>query len=156
MDDLKAVRDLYAHLMASWNARDAAGFAALFTRDGHIVGFDGSMVDGSQAIADHLAQVFGSHETATYVYKVRDVQQVVSGAALLRAVVGMVPPGGTDLNPSVNAVQSLLATAHQSGEWRAVLLHTTPAAFHGRPEAVEALTSELREVLEQSGGAKSP
>jgi hypothetical protein len=31
--------------------------------------------------------------------------------------------------------------------WRITLLQNTPAQFHGRPEAVEALTTELRAEL---------
>ena len=31
--------------------------------------------------------------------------------------------------------------------WRVVLLQTTPAAFHGRPDLAEALTRELRQLL---------
>ena len=37
--------------------------------------------------------------------------------AVLRAVAGMVPPGQSDLNPAVNAVQTLVA-ARQDGQWR--------------------------------------
>jgi uncharacterized protein (TIGR02246 family) len=86
-------RALYADILRRWNERDAAGFAALFVRQGNIVGFDGSQVDGQAEIEAHLSQVFGHHETAAYVGK------------------------------------------------------STPAAFHGRPEAAETFTAELRREL---------
>lgn len=48
--------------------------------------------------------------------------------------------------PERNAIQTLVAGLQQR-VWRIEMFHNTPAAFHGRPEAVEALTRELREVL---------
>jgi hypothetical protein len=36
-------------------------------------------------------------------------------------------------------MQSLVAQRDDNG-WRVVLYHNTPAAFHGRPEASEAMT----------------
>jgi uncharacterized protein (TIGR02246 family) len=66
--------------------------------------------------------------------------------ALLGAVVGMVPIGQDDLDPDKNAVQTLVAKRHPEG-WRVALLQNTPAQYHGRPEAAEALTAELRGLL---------
>jgi hypothetical protein len=61
-------------------------------------------------------------------------------------VVGMVPAGQTDLNPDVNAVQTLLVVRND-GTWRIALLQNTPAQYHGRPDKTDALTAELRELL---------
>jgi uncharacterized protein (TIGR02246 family) len=66
--------------------------------------------------------------------------------AILRAVAGMVPPGQSDLNPAVNAVQTLVAAKHD-GRWRIALFQNTPAQFHGRPELAQQLTEELRQLL---------
>jgi hypothetical protein len=66
--------------------------------------------------------------------------------AILRAIVGMVPPGQTDLNPAVNAHQTLVA-AKRAGTWQIELLQTTPAQFHGRPDLVQHMTEELRQLL---------
>ncbi len=141
-----AVRDLYDQLLDRWNQRDAKGFAALFVEDGHIIGFDGTQADSAAEIAAHLGGVFESHMTASYVAKVRDVRQLSEDAALLRAVVGMIPPDGSDINPAVNAIQSLVAV-RDTDHWRAMLLQSTPAAFHGRPDLAEALTAELRALV---------
>src|SRR5947208_2274032 len=83
---------------------------------------------------------------ATYVAKVRGVSFPAPTVAILHAVAGMVPPGGSDINAAVNAVQTLVASK-RDGAWRGELFQNTPAAFHGRPEASEALTNELRELL---------
>ena len=77
---------------------------------------------------------------------------VLAFVAVLSAVVGMVPPGQSDLNPAVNAVQTLIA-AKQGSVWRIAVFQSTPAALHGRPELSEWLTEELRQVLRASGGS---
>ena len=99
---------LYRRLLEAWNQRDADAFASLFTADGSVVGFDGSQMNGAAQIAAELRAIFASHQTATYVAKVREVRTLDSHAMLLRAVVGMAPPGKKELNPAVNAIQSVV------------------------------------------------
>jgi uncharacterized protein (TIGR02246 family) len=144
------VEALYRALLDAWNHRDAAAFGGLFTPDGTLVGFDGSPIDSRASIVEHLTGIFADHRPAAYVPKLREVRELVPGAALLRAVVGMVPPGETAIKSDVNAVQALVAVEGDDG-WRVAHLHSTPAAFHGRPEAVAALTAELQAVLESEG-----
>jgi uncharacterized protein (TIGR02246 family) len=138
------VRELYEELLRAWNERDAAAFAGLFADDGVSIGFDGSEATGAE-IREHLSGVFGDHPTAAYVGKVREVRSLGPDAAVLRAIVGMVPPGGDELNPEANAHQSLVAE-RRSEAWRIVLFQNTPAQYHGRPELVEAHTAEIEQV----------
>ena len=140
------IRDLHRSLLDSWNARDAAGMASLLSANGNVVGFDGSPMNGRAEVETTLGGIFANHPTARYVSVVRDVRFPNPDLAILRAVVGMVPPGKTDINPDVNAVQSLVA-ARTNGEWLIELFHNTPAAYHGRPEESTALTAELRRAL---------
>ena len=142
--DDAGVRALYVALLEAWNRRDADAFAALFGDDGAMIGFDGSQAAGP-AIRDHLGPVFADHPTAAYVARVREVRSLAPGVALLRAAAGMVPPGGDDLNPDVNTLQTLLAARAGDG-WRIVLFQNTPAQFHGRPKLVESHTADLEEV----------
>jgi uncharacterized protein (TIGR02246 family) len=141
-----AISTLYGDLLGFWNKRNAEQYAALFAEDATIVGFDGSQVDGRAAIAEHIGGVFRDHQTARYVYKVREVRLLAPDVALLRAVVGMVPPGQSDLNPATNAVQSLIAV-NQDGTWQIALFQNTPAQFHGRPDDAATLTEELRQLV---------
>ena len=67
-------RSLYARLIAAWNARDGVAFAACFVADGSVVGFDGSVVSGRDAIARHLTEIFANHQTPAYVTKVSEVR----------------------------------------------------------------------------------
>lgn len=144
--DERAVCDLYHQLLAAWNARDAAAFAALFAEDGESVGFDGSQMAGRADIAATLGQIFADHPTAAYVATVRGVRFPAPDVAILRAVSGLVPPGKADLSPATNAVQTLVA-AHSAGGWGIALFQNTPAQFHGRPELAEQLAEELRRLL---------
>ncbi len=146
---LDAAIGVYTALLIAWNARDAAGFAALFMPDGHATGFDGSQMDGREAIAAELAAVFAHHPTATYVAKIQKVRRVAPTVTLLRAAAGMVAPGAAALTPAVNAIQTLVLVAEPAGaDPRITLLQNTPAAFHGRPELVAAMTAELTRVRE--------
>ncbi|MFC5751338.1 SgcJ/EcaC family oxidoreductase [Actinomadura rugatobispora] len=143
---LEAVRDLYRRVLEGWNARDAQAFAAPFRQDGFTVGFDGTVHAGRAAIAEQIGATFADHATGSYVGKIQDVRLVGPGAAVLRAVAGMVPPGGDDLRPDLNSVQTITA-AQTMGVWRVAVFHNTPAQFHGRPHLAQALTEELRETL---------
>lgn len=141
------VEPLYRQLLDAWNSRDAAAFAALFTPDGHSIGFDGSEMHGREAIQSALANIFAHHPTARYVPLVREASTIRPDIAILRAHVGMVPPGQQAIKPDVNAVQVVIAVKSDGG-WRIRLLQNTPAAYHGRPEAVEQLTKELQAEFE--------
>ena len=146
--DENAVRALYRQVLEGWKTRKPQAFTAPFAEDGEVIGFDGSQMSGSAEIAATLQQIFADHVTAPYVSKVRSVRRLSPEVSVLRAIVGMVPPGQADLNPAVNAHQTLVA-AKRAGTWRIVLMQTTPAQFHGRPELVQQMTEELREVRSQ-------
>jgi uncharacterized protein (TIGR02246 family) len=141
-----AVRNLYTRLIDSWNHRDARTFAELFTDDGTSIGFDGSQATTPVEIRSHLAPIFADHPTAAYVAKVRTVRTLGESTVMLRAIVGMLPPGQRELNPEVNATQTLIAE-RQDGNWRIVLFQNTPSQYHGRPELTKQHTAELQEQL---------
>lgn len=142
----EAVGPLYQNLLRHWNRRDAAGMAGLFAEDGILVGFDGSTAYGRGDIEAHLGPVFGDHPTPRFVGRIRTMRVLGRDVALVQAVAGMVPEGESELHPDLNAVQTVVAR-REGREWRICLFQSTPAALHGRPEAAERLTEELREVL---------
>lgn len=140
---------VYVELLDAWNRQDASAFAALFTPTGHVTGFDGSQMSGPADIAAELGAIFAQHRTAAYVSKIREVRSLTPTVTLLRAIVGMIPPGAHALNPAVNAIQSLVfVTDTPSSKPRVALLQSTPAAFHGRPHLVSEMTDELTTVFE--------
>jgi uncharacterized protein (TIGR02246 family) len=143
---LEDVRKVYEALIEAWNHRDAGGMARLFASQGVQIGFDGSTAIGPADILQHLDPIFKDHPTARYVTKIKSVRLLGSGTALLTAIAGMVPPGTDDIAPQINAHQTVVATV-ENGAWMIELFQNTPAQFHGRPELVDAMTEELRELL---------
>jgi len=144
--EMAAASDLYFALLEAWNRHDAAAYAALFTEDGYVVGFDGSEMSGREEIEQSLSAIFADHETGRYVAKVRGERTISDDVAMLSAIAGLVPAGQSDLNPQLNAIQTLVAK-RESGKWRVLQFQNTPAQFHGRPEASDALTNELRALI---------
>ena len=141
-------RALYDRLIEAWNKRNARDYALLFASNGSIVGFDGSQVNGQIEIGAHVSEIFSHHQTASYVTIVREVRSLGSDFTLLRASAGMVPPGKEELNPELNAVQSMVAV-RKGEKWEIALVQNTPAAFHGKPDLSKKLTDELRGALRQ-------
>jgi uncharacterized protein (TIGR02246 family) len=101
---------------------------------------------GRAEIVSSIQQIFADHLTAPYVSKVRVVRFLSPEVAVLRAIVGMIPPAQPDLDPNLNALQTLIASK-RDGQWRIVLFQNTPAQFHGRPDLVQQMTEELRQLL---------
>ena len=140
------IRRLYEQMLIAWNQQDAPAMAACFEEDGNLVGFDGTQADSRADIEDHLRSIFADHPTAAYVAKVREIRMLSSNVGILRAVVGMIPPGLDDIKPAGNTIQTLVAVQNADG-WRATVFQSTPAAWHGCPQDRAALTEELRDVM---------
>lgn len=140
------VIELYQCLLSAWNARDAKAYAALVHENGTAIGFDGSQMNGGKEAESSLRRIFSHHPTAAYVARIRDVRLLGADVAILLAVAGMFPPGGSDVDPSKNAIQSLTAQ-RDAGRWQIANFQNTPAAFHGRLELGQQLTDERRQVL---------
>src|SRR6187455_164359 len=136
------IRMLYQSLLKNWNENNASAFAKLFEKEGSAIGFDGSQMNGQMQIEKELTQIFSEHKVAGYVSIVREVRELSSSVFLLRAVAGMIPPGQTEVNSKVNAIQTLVAQKEED-EFKISIFQNTPAAFHGRPELSSQLTSEL-------------
>lgn len=145
-----AVRDLFQMWLDAWNRQDAAGMAACLAPNGTVIGFDGSLMTGPAEVETTIAAIFAQHQTGRYYPIVREVREILPGVALLRADVGMVPAGQEEINPDLNAVQTVVAV-NRSGRWLIELLQNTPAALHGRADLRETLTAELRDLRALSG-----
>ncbi|PIC77649.1 DUF4440 domain-containing protein [Sporosarcina sp. P19] len=148
MSKIDEINSLYRRLIEAWNKRDAKGMAELFTEQGIQIGFDGSKMVGREDILSHLASIFENHRTASFVTKVKDVRAIGTDTAIVQAIAGMIPPGKTDIEPTVNALQTLV-TVNKDGNWKIELFQNTPAQFHGRPELVEQMTDELRRLINE-------
>ena len=150
-DQYQAIVSTYIELLTAWNAQDAARMAGLFAEGGAQVGFDGSEAQGPRTIHQQLAPIFRDHPTKRFLHVVREVRQVTDDVALLRAVAGMVPRDSLELDESKNVIQSLVVRK-EVANWRIVLFQNTPARLDGRPEAVAAMSKELRAAAAQQLG----
>ncbi|PIC73823.1 SgcJ/EcaC family oxidoreductase [Sporosarcina sp. P17b] len=146
ISNVDEITSLYRRLIDAWNNGDAKGMAELFTEQGIQIGFDGSKMVGRKEILSHLTSIFEKHPTAPFVTKEKDVRVIGTDTAIVQAIAGMIPPGKTDIEPAVNALQTLV-TVNKDGNWKVELFQNTPAQFHGRPELVEQMTDELRQVM---------
>ena len=145
--DEAAVRGLVQQLMDGWNQGSGAGFAAPFAEDGDQVAFDGTRLSGRQHIADFHQMLFDRFLRGTrLIGKVTDIRFLTPDVALAHGIGGTVMPGEADLAPDRNSVQTLIAIK-RDGEWRLARLHNSRADFMGRPEAVQAMTDALRQLL---------
>lgn len=140
------IENLYQKLIAAWNNRDAQAMADLFAEQGIQIGFDGSKVIGQKEILSHLEPIFKNHPTAPFITKVKDIRLLGTDVAILHAIAGMIPPEKTDIEPKLNALQTLVAVK-TNDDCRVELFQNTPAQFHCRPESVEEMTDELQQLL---------
>jgi uncharacterized protein (TIGR02246 family) len=149
----RVTRELYAHLIEAWDKRNARDFALLFASDANVVGFDGSQVNGQLEVGAHLTEIFSHHQTPHYVWIIREVRLIATDVTLLRANSGLVPNGKDDIEPALNAVQSMVAVK-KGGAWKIALFQNTPSALDMRPDLAKQLTEELRSRLKQKPVAK--
>jgi uncharacterized protein (TIGR02246 family) len=124
------IKQLHSALLTGWNNQSAASMTSLFCEDGYAIGFDESQMNGRGKIQEKLEKIFKDHHTASYVWKIEDVKFLSSTIALLRAIVGMIPSGKSEVNPEKNAIQSVVASL-ENNSWKIALFQNTPARFDG-------------------------
>jgi hypothetical protein len=76
------------------------------------------------------------------------VRLIATDVTVLRANSGLVPTGKDDIEPTLNAVQSMIAVK-KAGAWKVALFQNTPAALNTRPDLAKQLTEELRARLKE-------
>jgi uncharacterized protein (TIGR02246 family) len=142
-EDERAVRALYTDLLRCWNSEDAVRFASLFVADGTIIIYDGTLLSGRAEIAAQFGTIFKRFDTPTFVQSVRKVRFLSHDMAILYGAVGMYSLPELLINPTLNAMQTLLAQRRDDG-WRIAHFQNTRADFPGRPDLVAAMTRALQ------------
>ncbi|KGX85646.1 SgcJ/EcaC family oxidoreductase [Pontibacillus marinus] len=140
------VKKVYEDLIKAWNERDAERMSNLFTESGESIGFDGSISKGQEQILSHLKPIFRDYPTPPFVSKIKEVKFIGNYTAILRGIAGMIPPNESDINPDLNTHHTLVLELKED-EWKIELFQNTPAHFHGRPELVDQMTNELRNLI---------
>jgi uncharacterized protein (TIGR02246 family) len=124
--DEAAVRALYQQLMDGWNQGSGDAFAAVFTEDGDLVGFDGTHFMGRQEIAPFHQQLFDKWlKGSRLVGEVKDVRLLHPDVALMHAVGGTVLRGKSEPSPERDSIQTLVATRQEGDEWRLAAFQNT-------------------------------
>ena len=141
--DADAVRALYRDLLRAWNSRDADAFAALFTDDGSIIIYDGTLVAGRTEIGLRFGAIFATYATAVFAQRTIGVRFISDEVALLLGFVGMFTLSDPPINPTLNAIQSLMAR-RIAGDWRIAHFQNTRATFDVRPDLAAQMISELQ------------
>jgi len=130
--DRIAVRDLYQQLMEAWNRGDSMAFAAPFTEDGDLIGFDGMHLKGRGDIARFHDPLFRKSLQGTrLVGEVKALRFLAPDVALLHAVGQTIMPGHLHPSPERDSIQTLVALK-RSGEWRLAAFHNTRQRPMGR------------------------
>jgi uncharacterized protein (TIGR02246 family) len=124
--DEAAVRALYQQLMDGWNQGSGAAFAAAFTEDGDLVGFDGTHLRGRQEIAPFHQQLFDKWlKGSRLVGQVKDVRFLSPDVALMHAVGGTIMRGKSEPVPERDSIQTLVATREDGDQWRLAAFQNT-------------------------------
>ena len=124
--DEVAVRALYQQSMDGWNQSSGDAFAAVFTEDGDLVGFDGTHLKGHQETAPFHQQLFDKWlKGSRLVGQVKDVRFLSSDVALMHAVGGTVMRGKSEPTPERDSIQTLVATRQEGDQWRLAAFQNT-------------------------------
>ena len=151
--DEAAVRALYQQLMDGWNQGSGDAFAAAFTEDGDLVGFDGTHLKGREEIAPFHQQLFDKWlKGSRLVGQVKEVRFLSPDVALIHAVGGTVMRGKSEPSPERDSIQTLVAT-RQDGVWRFSAFQNTRVRPMGR-NASSFLIWALSDMLWKVVGPK--
>jgi len=139
------ILELYVKLLGCWNTSNAAGFAGLFLKNGSVIGFDGSQMNGQLNILEEISRIFSDHKVASYVSIVQEIRPLSQTVFVLTSHVGMVTPGKADINPKVNAIQTMIAKKEHN-RFRIAVFQNTPLALHENPKLKEEISGKLQET----------
>jgi uncharacterized protein (TIGR02246 family) len=123
--DEAALRALYQQLMDGWNQGSGAAFAAAFTVDGDLVGFDGTHFKGREEITRFHQELFDKWlKGSRLVGQLKDIRLLSPDVALMHAVGGTVMRGKSEPTPERDSIQTLVAVRLE-GEWRLAAFQNT-------------------------------
>jgi uncharacterized protein (TIGR02246 family) len=130
--DEAAVRDLYRQLMDGWNQGSGAAFASVFTKNGDLIGFDGTHLKGREEINSFHQELFDKWlEGTRLVGEVENVTFPAPDVAVVHAVGGTILSGKSTPVPERDSIQMLVATK-RDGKWRFTAFQNTRIRRMGR------------------------
>lgn len=123
--DEAAVRALYRRLMAAWNKGSGDGYAATFTENGVLVGFDGTALNGRQEIVSFHQPLFDKWLKGTrLVGEVMNVRFLTPNIAVMHAIGSTIMRGKSKPDPARDSIQTFVAV-REHGEWKLAAFQNT-------------------------------
>jgi uncharacterized protein (TIGR02246 family) len=120
-----AIHQCYEQLMDGWNIGSAEAFAATFAEDGHLVGFDGTHLEGRQAITEFQRPLFEKWLKGTrLVGEVTNIQFLTADLAVVHAIGGTIMRGQTKPDPARDSIQTLIMIQRE-GSWQVLAFQNT-------------------------------
>lgn len=105
-------------MIAAWNRGDAAAFAAPFAADATLIAFEGTQLDGRDAIAEFHQALFAKQRKGTRLdCDVKFVRFLDPETAVMHARCGVILAGRERPMASRESMQLFVCT-RRSGEWR--------------------------------------
>jgi uncharacterized protein (TIGR02246 family) len=112
----QAVRDVYQRMMDAWNEGSGDAFAAVFTDDGDLVGFDGHHLRGRKEIAPFHQELFDKWlKGSRLVGKVQDIRFLGPDVAVMHAIGGTIMRGKSKPAPARDSIHTLVVTRARPG-----------------------------------------
>ncbi|WP_174292834.1 SgcJ/EcaC family oxidoreductase [Sphingomonas bacterium] len=148
------LRQLMREIAAGWDAGDAAAFAANMTPDTHYVAFDGSVLDGADAIAAFHQPAFDTHLKGTKLHiDITGMRALGGDSFVVFATGGAVRPDGGPKELTGDAVQTFVCQRVDAAMRVTVFQNTRIRPLRG-PAAAAAWRSfdTLWETSVEQGG----
>ncbi|WP_193215102.1 YybH family protein [Luteolibacter marinus] len=115
--EIAGLESAASKFIQSYNARDAAGIAALFTEDGEMSDLKGEeLISGRADIEAHYADVFADEDAPSVAVEVASVRIVAPTLAIEDGTVHYTPPG--DDEPARSADYTAALLKGDDGEWK--------------------------------------
>lgn len=114
----KAIRAIHRKVIDAWNASDGTAFAAAFTDEVDFVVWEGTHLNGRQALAAFTQQIFDTVVKGSRLEgEVKFVRFLSPVLAVMHSVVRTALAGQTKPSPSRDSIELTVVTK-RDGEWR--------------------------------------
>jgi len=121
--DDAAIRVVYQQILDGWNKSSGTGFAAAFTEDADLVGFDGTHLKGRKEIASFHQKLFDTFLKGSRLEgEVKSARFLSPDVAVVHAISRM--PGQITAAPERDSIQTLVFTK-RDGQWHVAGLQNT-------------------------------
>lgn len=142
---MNEVEQLFATLRKAWHEGDSRNFATCFASDGTLIAFDGTLVQGKQAIFAYTKKLFSEEEDQTYQSVLVETQPMTVNVVMMRCHTGKIKRETGRISRERLAYLTLVM--QKKAVWEVVLMQYTPAHFV-TPGQRTAFRYELEESLE--------